>query len=537
MPTRVFQLLWFTASLAAALLLLLNAALGNLNHDEGWYLHAGRLLATEGLMPYRDFAFTQGPLMVAVYALANPLVEALGLAGGRLVSACLGLLSFVLASRLAGQLTIDPLRRRARLLAFILVGVNVYHSYFNAIPKTYSLAACLLLGGWVLWCAAIRSGRGFGLAVLAGAVMASAAGVRFSSGISLVPAGLFLLRHHRTLGFRRVMGFAVGGLASLFAIYFVFLYACPAQLKFGLLDYHTLRQPGGGLGWLLPKAGFLSRFAQAYFLLFALGLVALLVSWFSGRGPAMPDGLEKSRRHAVGAAALLVSLVHLSAPFPYDDYQVVIAPLLAVLVAVALAETVIGAPPAAGCGGTGIRMIRGNQLSAAVLLVSIVSSFASPLNQDWMIIGRDRVWWRAKPQPDLATLREAAAKVRALAGTDPQPLLTQDLYLAVEAGLSVPRGLEMGPFSWYPDWPRDRCEKFNLVNTVMLEELLRAPNLPVAALSDWSLSIACPGVLPAPPEERARLLGLLRERLTERGRVPDFGQGHSTLVLYGETPP
>lgn len=39
---------------------------GRLNHDEGWYLYAARLIL-DGQLPYRDFAFYQSPLLPIVY--------------------------------------------------------------------------------------------------------------------------------------------------------------------------------------------------------------------------------------------------------------------------------------------------------------------------------------------------------------------------------------------------------------------------------------------------------------------------------------
>ena len=35
---------------------------GAVNQDEGWYLYASRLVG-EGKLPYRDFFFTQGPVL------------------------------------------------------------------------------------------------------------------------------------------------------------------------------------------------------------------------------------------------------------------------------------------------------------------------------------------------------------------------------------------------------------------------------------------------------------------------------------------
>ena len=41
--------------------------MGGLNQDEGWYLYAANLVA-EGKVPYRDFFYTQGPLLPFVYS-------------------------------------------------------------------------------------------------------------------------------------------------------------------------------------------------------------------------------------------------------------------------------------------------------------------------------------------------------------------------------------------------------------------------------------------------------------------------------------
>jgi hypothetical protein len=537
MPAALFRLLWISAAAAAVLLLLLNALLGGINHDEGWYLYAARLIWEDGLTPYRDFAFTQGPLMAWAYAPFTPLVERLGLLGGRLATAGFGLVALVLAARLSAALTIPPLRRRAALLAFTLLGVNVYQAAFFALPKTYALASVLLLGGWVLWVAATeRAGRPV-LAAAAGAVMAAAAGVRLSTGIALLPAFVLLLRHRRDLGLGVALAFAGGAALVLLALYAPFLWMCPEGLRHGLLEYHAARRPGGGLGWLTPKLGFLSRFAQAYFPLGVAFLVAAVAAGFVGRAPAFPGGLARERRLAVAVAAGLITLVHLAAPFPYDDYQVVVAPLLAALAALALAEACIGPPPAQGCGGTGIRVIRGNQLSAATLLLCLVAAFSSPINQDWLVLGRDRIWWRAKSETDLQRLRAAAAVANRWLGDPAEPLLTQDLVLAVEAGRRVPRGLEMGPFSLHPELDAERAAALQVVNLPMLEALLRSPRYAVAAASDWSFSIAAPAVLPLPTELRERLIGVLEARATETVFLPDVGQGHSGLRLYRLGPP
>ena len=91
---------WFAGLLVVALgvwfaLGAANLYYGELNQDEGWYLYTARL-AAEGQQPYRDFAFTQGPVFLMVYAQAQPLVERWGLMGGRVFTGVLGLVAILL---------------------------------------------------------------------------------------------------------------------------------------------------------------------------------------------------------------------------------------------------------------------------------------------------------------------------------------------------------------------------------------------------------------------------------------------------------
>ena len=62
-------------------------------------------------------------------------------------------------------------------------------------------------------------------------------------------------------------------------------------------------------------------------------------------------------------------------------------------------------------------------------------------------------------------------------------LLTQDTYLAVEAGMQVPKGLEMGVFSYYPGLNKLQAERLNLSNREHLMHLIQYGACPVAAFS------------------------------------------------------
>jgi len=178
---------------AVALSLLLCAAnffLGNLNQDEGWYLYAAKQI-TQGQVLYRDFMFTQGPALPYVYGVLFPVVEKLGVAGGRLITALFGLAAAGCAAWLAARTVSSKAWKPAALFAFILVGVNVYQSYFTVIVKTYSLCAFFLTAGFV---ALSYTGgrRGSSAAFWGGFLLALAACTRLSAGVALPAAGLWL---------------------------------------------------------------------------------------------------------------------------------------------------------------------------------------------------------------------------------------------------------------------------------------------------------------------------------------------------------
>ncbi|MFZ4396145.1 MAG: hypothetical protein ACOYOU_11025 [Kiritimatiellia bacterium] len=513
-------------ALAFALLLsLANVWLGDLNQDEGWYLYAARCFS-EGALPYHDFAFTQGPVMPLIYgAFVAPLVNLGGVVAGRAATALLGLLAAALAAALAARLAPRGLGGAAGVAAFALVAVNAYQSYFFAVVKTYALGAVWLLAGFVLLSAA-RGQRRRLYWMAAGMALALAAGTRLSAGIVLpvVALALWFDRRRQPGGW-----FWFGASAALMlSIEFIpFLLLSPEGLRFGLLDYHAGRRAGSLLAACMYKAGFISRVAQAYLPALGLALVAAGVWWArrpgrSGRGGTNAAVMaEAPLPWLLGVAAVAfaaVTLVHLAAPFPYDDYEVMVYPLgVAALVGAAVRMLPAGRPAYA---------------AAAVLLAAcVVSAGASPINQDWFSSGRDRIWWRLKDRPALSVLRDTARQVQKL--TPPGSwLLTQDTYLAVEANRPVPPGMELGPFCYYPEWTTERAQACRVLNRAMFEDLLATAPAPMAAFSGYGLSIASPGVTELPPSEQAQLQALVECRYAPAGQVAHFGQAHTRLDLY-----
>jgi hypothetical protein len=224
----------------------------------------------------------------------------------------------------------------------------------------------------------------------------------------------------------------------------------------------------------------------------------------------------------VWAGILGVTALHLTASVPYEDYQVILAPMAALV----LAAGVVGMVPSRRAE----RWVVG-----VALVLSAAAAFSSPVNQAWFVSGRDRIWWRLREKPPLQALREAAARVKALSG-DSEVVLTQDTYLAVEAGLRVPPGLELGPFSYYPALDTPTASRRRVVNRELLEDLLRSAPAPVAAVSGYGLSIASPSVTELPPGAQRDLRAALALRYEPAGSIRPFGQGDTTLELLVRKP-
>ncbi|OGV71061.1 MAG: hypothetical protein A2283_01970 [Lentisphaerae bacterium RIFOXYA12_FULL_48_11] len=557
MDRKAWTCLWGAAVAVYVLLGVMNLFFGELNQDEGWYLYAARMV-TEGRYPYIDFAYPQGPVLPFVYVLAQPLVDMFGVAGGRLFSALLGFVGVGMVSLLAARLVSPERSRIAAFMAFCLAGINVYQSYYLTSVKTYSLCGLLIIAGLLVLTFA-NGNKAWLAACLSGFLFATAAGTRISA-IVVIPV-VFLVLFIAVVQVRKwqdtidssgagaIIGnavvskinpfiwlwFAAGAMLAALVIFLPFVIKSPAALWFSLVEYHAGRSAGSMVSLFAYKAGFVSRLVQAYFVpaaLFLAGIVYLVLN--RGKQSA------KSLFSVVGEAPLLraiiigmwlsivvVSLVHMSAPFPYEDYQVMIFPLFAVALAVMLAGIAVSEPGQV----SGFPVAKGEAwFSLVVILLCVASSFSSPINQAWFAGQRDRIWWPLRDEAPLRKLQRVAGVVKSM--TKPgDVLLTQDVYLAVETGLRLPKGLEMGQFSYFPFWSRGKAAACHVLNREMMLELLSASEAPVAAFSGYGLTIGSPAVVRLPKAETDILWDAVNARYMALEDVPNFGQADTTLRI------
>ena len=492
---------WILASLIAVCVAVLAVWWGGVNQDEGWYLYAARLVG-EGKVPYRDFVFTQGPVLPYIYSF----MPVHGLFSGRLVTFAFSVFSVLVAVAFARRLVSKESRNAVSLAVFAMLACNLYHMYFTSIPKTYALGTLFVMLGFLL--------LSYRWNFLAAVSFAFASGTRISLVLILGVVGVGLLvTRFRTLQW---LWFGFGGIFGLFLVYGFF--AIDDESLKGLLAAQAYHAGRGGFDPFFA-AGAVCRLARGYLAAGAVMFAAIAL----GKFRRLPGDIVTIASCSIGLrwiAALsfaAVFLLQLSAPFPYDDYQVPLMPLLAVLLAVPFAERSV-------LCGDAMRYL-------FPVLVSGMCAIASPLLQDWMTNGQDRFWSLKKDSSELSQMREVARKLDAM---DPggTMLLTQDLYLAVEMGRKVPEGLDMGPFSYFPNLSDAEAMSINVMNTQRMESLLRSAPCRLAAFSGYGFAISVPKGDETPKAVQNRFRELLNAGYQKVSEVPHFGQNHTTLECF-----
>ena len=471
--------------------------LGGLNQDEGWYLYAANMVA-DGKMLYKDFFFTQGPWMPRTYRSFTWIWGTWGLLGARIFTLTIGFAAIGFAAVLARHLAPEGRKNEAALITFMLLGCNLYHLYYVAIPKTYALAAMYVMMGFCL----LAVGKKPIFPLVAGLTLAYAAGTRISLGVLLCVVGLWLLCSRQ---WKRLVWFCVGGFAGLALVYGPYLFN--AEARAGLVaaqQYHAARG-GFDLVWAVGSLSRLVRWYLPVFVVLGLGVAHAL----KARAVRTENQtIKQSNNQTILLLGFLaVFVVQMLAPFPYEDYQVPIMGLLAVYAAVTFVSSINFKSQISSFG------------LLLVLGLCFASSFGSPLLEKWMTNGQDRFWSLKKEKCELAQLRDVAKRIEAM-DPDGKTLLTQDLYLAIETNRKVPKGLEMGPFAMLAD---EEWKKL-LTETAPTE-------CKIAALSGYAFAIEPPVCTERSVEKQMEYWTLLKQNYKLVDREELFGQNATTLLM------
>ncbi len=424
---------------------------GALNADEGFYAVATRAVA-HGEMPYRDFGFSQPPLVL--YANALPLrLVGFGLFEQRSVNGLWAALALVVAAVWLGRRT-RPSWGVALVLSFSL---SAPWMYFSHLGKTYAVTTLLTtLAAWVFLAMASTPRRNF----LLGLVAALGVGTRLPAAPFFGVLWLLALWPGRRPPARDILAAAGGAALGLAAIALPFWLAAPDAINFwvfGLQRVAVSVRP-----WHLAWQE-IASLAPSVWLLgsLALGLAALRSQLLTRETGVL----------LAAGAALAPNLLHSGI---YEEYGVPFLLPLA-MAAAALVYDECKARPAILTLALAIVLVTVQFFTAPVL-------FYQELPQRRGTASR---WLPHNAPPYNRTLPAQLAAARrivkeSLAPT--APFIGPNLILAVESGRAVPPELCMGTFSVTDEMSAAQAGRLHLATRDQLSRWFTRPEVTVVGL-------------------------------------------------------
>ena len=433
--------------------------------DEGFYAQAARQVS-RGQVPYRDFGYTQGPVVPYVNGAVMRLAR-FGVLPQRFIDAAWALLQLAVLLSLAARLG----DREGGLVAGAILLLSFIWAENLVLGNTFSLAGLFLsLAAWSFG-AIERPGRRVLATLLFGAL---AAGCR----LSMLPFPFLLATSvvwkERRLAFAAWTALAAAG--SLALVYGPFFLADAPNTLFWNLTFH--------LSTALERRG-LVPVREALLVCPAALLVIPL-----GLAGAMRTRADSSdQAHALRwllAASSLTTAINLAVRAPYGGY---IAPAVGVLV--------VSAVLLARRASTHVRAVTLLCLASGIAGTALVQAAFSPSS--------------------LEDLARAAAFLRAR--TKPGALVATTVpEVAIDADREVLPGLDMGKFGLTEEMPEDRALRLKMATPASLEKAFRGGQISAIVLSqsrNWNFGWSAPSLKSTSPAALARL----RRALDDRWRV------------------
>jgi len=434
--------------------------------DEGIYINAARLVA-QGDLPYRDFPFSQGPMLPFAY-LGGVRVFDSWLIGGRMISWAAGLAGVAaavwLARRLAGAL--------ASLLTLTLLLSTLPALWVGMTVRAQAVGMPLLMLG----AAAMALPRTNALSwSVAPSLMLWSSGMRLTNIAAFAGVALWVAWQLRSSP--RILIRVAGILGAQSMIVLAPILVAPRDSLFHILTAQLTRseriaEPSQSfIDGIIFKANLYLEFATSGWLLLLLATAALAgLVWNCCKGwrPNLeePMGDARSAQFTLFALALLAFMPHLFLSGAYLTYLIPIWTLFPPAVAIAIASWCRGLSRSSGIG-TGIA-------------ISILAIAGMNAGLHWNI-------WIGTGDASLKSFRQVAYQLRALGGPN-CTMLTFQSDLAVEADCALLPGLEYSYFSFFPDATTQEAETLGVINRELLYQRV-AEILP-------ELIVLSPGELP-----------------------------------------
>ncbi|HEY8995927.1 MAG TPA: hypothetical protein VIM71_14780, partial [Lacunisphaera sp.] len=443
---------------------------GALNPDEGFYAIATRAVA-QGEVPYRDFGFTQPPLLL--YANSMPLrAIGFGLFQQRFINGIWAMAALVLAAVWLARHT-----RPAWGVAFVgFAAMSSPWMYFIHLGKTYGFTCLLvMLGAWAFLEMAEGRRRNLVLGLFAALGIASRLPAAPYFGLLAVLA----CWSGRPSLFGNIGACAAGLALGLGVLALPFWLVAPDAVRFWVFDFHHVSVPLKT--WHLRWQE-IATLAPAAWLLGLTGFAATLRQ----RRPS-------DRTLGVFAAACVALAVNLLPGGVYEEYAVPFLLPLVVAAAALLHEPGKLFRPAYGYGL--IVVLAATQLLTAPLLFRDVLPQRKGTLSMWLPYNAPAY------NRDLPRQLAAARKIVAEAAPENDSFVGSNLILAAETGRPVAAELRMGPFAFTKDMPFERAAHLHLATATQLDRWFDDPRTGTLAffpnsLLNYNWSMPSFGLLP-----------------------------------------
>ncbi len=486
---------------------------GEVNEDEGWYLYASKLVYC-GKIPYVDFAYTQPPVLPFIYGGLQWSFGGGSLLLGRIITAIFGLLTLIftmgVARKLAGKI--------GSLLAGAAISVNPFVIYHITITKTYALSALLITLSLFL---IIHDGSGKIRYPLAVTLLSLGTGVRLTVFPMLILALGYIAIVDKKYLFRSIL---TSGL-TLLSIFLPFFLMDPRATYFNILGYHLARyNPQTVSEMVLSKLlAFFELTVKFPFLIpfIFLGIVLYVVPRFNrfclyatekGHWPHL----------LVFSSFVTIFMVHFVPGGALPEYHVLTVPLAAIF---------------AGWLFQDWSFSLSKSYKKSLLLITVIGlllfSFigARPIHR--LMDPRTSYINLSGGRLPLWEVSQVAKFVKEHTSSD-DSLFTPHTYLALEAQREVLEGMEMGIFSFYPDWSRPRAKRYQVVNLDIIKEYIRSRKASALIITD--LDFIHSGIYePTDSEIRKRIMELIEsnyKQVFSMDNFGQFGQGGDTVYVY-----
>jgi len=427
--------------------------LGQPNADESWYIYASQQVF-RGALPYRDFAYTQMPLLPYVYGVPQ-FIFGSSLIIGRVTSLLLNVVTFALCLGLARRYGGE----RAMVICALLLGTWWYGVYFHTITKTYALVSFFFAATLALLGSRLRHEIRLPLAAVC-VLLASL--TRLSAVFFALPIFFYCFMRKPKL----MLVCALPLLAVAAATPLLIELPNFDVLRWNLLGHHV--DQWGTVSWL-GKVGQIVGLRLPSMLLFWGPY--LLLAWYACHHRDRRTLLRTwSRQHVpemvVGSGVLLFVAAHLATGGWHIDYLIPAAVVLAPFLAALLAHAHQRMPA------------RAHRIMTRALITTGVYG---------VLTGVYFIDLRGAQLP-LAKIDAVAAVVAQHAAPNEPILVLEGLWVAIEAERAPLPGMSMAQFS-LADVDRTMAERFHLINGDMVVERIKSRMAPVAVLTalDWSL--------------------------------------------------